>query len=263
MYAALKATALDLSLDPNIGHAYVVPYKVNKGSRDNPRWETEGQLQIGYRGFYQLSLRTSQFSRINVTEIKQGEISSVDHMTGDYNFEWLSQDKRSDAETIGYLAYFRLHNGFEKMLYMSVEELDVHGCKYSKTFTYGNSLWKKDLVGMSKKTVLKMLLNKYAPLSTNVMANLQEAIIADQGVIGETEIQYPDNDGTDEENMAKADLLSKPIDVTPKNKKTMNDEAFGKSLIRYKGGEINIFQRAESKGYELTESQIEAINSSK
>lgn len=42
MYAALKATALKLPLDPNLGFAYVIPYG------------NKAQFQMGWRGFVQL-----------------------------------------------------------------------------------------------------------------------------------------------------------------------------------------------------------------
>ena len=42
LYAGIKATALDLPLDPNLGLAYVIPYNNNKTKK------TEAQFQIGY-----------------------------------------------------------------------------------------------------------------------------------------------------------------------------------------------------------------------
>lgn len=41
IYAGIKATALDLPLDPNLGCAYVIPYKNEK------RQITEAQFQLG------------------------------------------------------------------------------------------------------------------------------------------------------------------------------------------------------------------------
>lgn len=42
MFAGLKATALGLPLDNNLGFAYVIPYKSTKENK------TEAQFQIGY-----------------------------------------------------------------------------------------------------------------------------------------------------------------------------------------------------------------------
>lgn len=41
IYAGIKATALDLPLDPNLGCAYVIPYKNEKSQI------TEAQFQLG------------------------------------------------------------------------------------------------------------------------------------------------------------------------------------------------------------------------
>lgn len=41
MYAAIKATALNLPLDQNLGFAYVIPFKNNKAGT------TEAQFQMG------------------------------------------------------------------------------------------------------------------------------------------------------------------------------------------------------------------------
>ena len=61
---------------------------------------------------------------------------------------------------------------------MTVEELQAHGAKYSKTYKSGSSVWKTDFAAMASKTVLKLLLNRYAPL--DIVPVLAEAIAADQ-----------------------------------------------------------------------------------
>lgn len=68
MYSAVKATALGLPIDPNLGFAYFIPYKNNRLGI------TEAQFQIGYRGFVQLAIRSGQYKTINVTDIREGEI---------------------------------------------------------------------------------------------------------------------------------------------------------------------------------------------
>ena len=48
---------------------------------------------------------------------------------------------REKLKTIGYVAFFRLNNGFEKILYMTNEQLYAHAKKFSKSFS-GNILRK-------------------------------------------------------------------------------------------------------------------------
>jgi recombination protein RecT len=206
MYAGIKATALDLPLDQNLGFAYVIPYKNNKKTRtvevtDPKTGEikktqeavTEAQFQIGYKGFVQLAIRSSQFQNINVTEIKEGELVNEDLLTGEISFK--RAENRESLPTAGYAAYFRLTNGFTKMLYMNVERMQHHAGRYSQTYSSKNnyirenSKWNTDFDAMAKKTVLKLLLSKYAPLSVE----MQQAVINDQAVLTEKGATYVDN----------------------------------------------------------------------
>lgn len=170
MFACLKATALDLPLDPNLGFAYVLPYKDNKAGI------TVAQFQMGYKGFVQLAIRSGQFKTINAREVRQGELVEEDFITGEMKFK--RAENREKLPIIGYVAYFRLTSGFEKYFYMSMDEMVAHAKRYSQTYKKGYGLWAdKDMFdSMAEKTVLKLLLSKYAPLSVEI----QNALAADQ-----------------------------------------------------------------------------------
>jgi len=74
---------------------------------------------------------------------------------------------------------------------MTVEELRKHGGQYSQTFKKGYGQWKDNFDGMCKKTVIKLLLSKFAPLSIE----MQKSVKSDQGVIHDAEtedISYSD-----------------------------------------------------------------------
>lgn len=188
IYAALKATALDLPLDPNLGFAYIIPYKNTKKN------VSEAQFQIGYKGFIQLAIRSGQFLLINVTDIRDGELLGEDLLTGEMKFARVPD--REHKTVVGYAAYFKLTNGFSKTLYMTVGEVKAHAGRYSQTFSSkveyirNASKWTTDFDAMAKKTVLKLLLSKYAPLSVEMQNAIQndQAVIDDQG-----EAQYLDN----------------------------------------------------------------------
>lgn len=209
IYAGIKATALGLPLDPNLGFAYIIPYNntkrvVEKQLIGNPETGEakeqevsveyslkEAQFQIGYKGFIQLAIRTGQFNRLNVTDIRAGEVGRRNLITGDIEFSEVAD--RENQPIVGYLAYFALNNGFSKMLYMTVDEIKKHATTYSQTYgssydsTRRKSRWTTDFDAMARKTVLKLLLNRYAPLSVEIqgVAQLQDAIKSDQAVIDE------------------------------------------------------------------------------
>lgn len=188
IYAGIKATALDLPLDPNLGFAYIIPYKNTK------KGVTDAQFQIGYKGFIQLAIRSGQFLVINVTDIREGELVSENLLTGEMVF--IRAIDREKKPIVGYAAYFRLTNGFAKTLYMTVGEVKEHAGRYSQTYSSkydyirNSSKWTTDFEAMAKKTVLKLLLSKYAPLSIEMQTAIQndQAVIDDQG-----EAQYLDN----------------------------------------------------------------------
>ncbi len=153
-------------------------------------------LLVNDKGMIQLAMRSGQMKSINVRDVREGEVIGEDFVSGELQFKKLPDAERESAPVVGYVAYFKLLNGFEKMLYMTVEEATNHGKKYSQTFKSTNSYirdsskWATDFDAMAKKTVLKLLLSRYAPLSVE----MQEAIKSDQAVLSEGEPRYVDNE---------------------------------------------------------------------
>lgn len=186
MFSCLKATALSLPLDPALGMAWVLPY------RDNKNNSTVATFQLGAKAYIQLALRTAQYRKINVRDVREGEIVGEDFVSGDIQFKKLDKD-RDSAPIIGFVAMFELVNGFSKQLYMSVDELNKHGKRYSQTYRKGYGLWADETqkYAMMEKTILKRLLSKYGVLSVE----MQQAIKSDFGVLGENDsVRYIDNE---------------------------------------------------------------------
>ena len=215
MYAALTAPALDMPLDKNLGFAYVIPYKNNRERT------TEAQFQLGAKGIKQLAIRSGQFIGMNVTDVREGEIAGRNRMTGEMTFNWIEDDEERDkAKVVGYLAWFKLVNGFEKTKYMTVEEIKSHATRYSQTYSSKNdyvrknSKWATDFDKMAEKTVMKLLLSKDAPLSVE----MQTAFRADQSVQRE-EGKYIYSDNGNE--AAK----SKLTELAEDNAEVKNDDA--------------------------------------
>jgi len=190
--AALMAATLDLPVNPNIGHAFLIPYKNHKTGI------TECQFQVAAKGFKQLALRTGQYLRITDTKVYEGQLVKEDPLQG-FEFDW---SKKKSDKIVGYVSYFKLMNGFESTLYMSKEKVMEHALRYSQTFksktqwVKESSKWTTDFDSMALKTVTKLNLSKNGPLSIE----MQRALIADQGVIkdaatdgGTIDVSYEDN----------------------------------------------------------------------
>lgn len=181
--AALAAT-LDLPLNNNLGFAYIVPY--NAKQKDNS-YKMVAQFQMGYKGFIQLAQRSGQFKTISATPIYEGQLVEMNPLTG-FVFDF----SKKGEKVIGYAAYFALINGFEKTLYMTNEEVQKHASKFSQTYKKGFGLWKDEFDSMATKTVLKLLLAKFAPLSVE----MQKAVLTDQAIIKDdtgSEVEYTDH----------------------------------------------------------------------
>lgn len=187
-HAAAVAATLNLPINSNLGFAYIIPYE------DRKTGIVTAQFQMGYKGFIQLAQRSGQFKSIYAAPIYEGQIVSENPLDG-YEFDFTK--KKSDLIT-GYASKFRLLNGFEAVWYMTIDKLQAHAMKYSQTYksktdwVKAKSLWTTDFDGMAQKTVIKLLLSKFAPLSVE----MERAIISDQAVIKDVDgnVSYPDNE---------------------------------------------------------------------
>ena len=242
--AAMMAATLDLPINSNLGFAYIVPYK--RKWKEGNQWKesNEAQFQMGYKGFIQLAQRSGQFSRIAATPVYEGQLVSANPLLG-YEFDWTVENK---GEAIGYVAFFKLLNGFTAELYMSKADVLKHAGKYSQSFKYaqgqinegkkGSSVWHENFDLMAIKTVLKLLLSKQAPLSIE----MQTAQLADQAIVHDVatnDFEYIDH----QESIAD---LEAP-------KPTLNDDEFNAALEQLNANAIDKAYILD--GYSLTDAQ--------
>lgn len=197
--AAAVAASLDLPINPSLGFAHIVPYK-----KDG---YPIAQFQMGYRGFIQLGMRTGQYKTINACEVYEGELQRSNRFTGEMEFD---ENQRTSDTVIGYVAYFKLINGFEKWLYMTVDQIHAHAKQYSQSYNNPKGRWQVDFPAMARKTVIKMLLSHYGILSIE----MQTAIQADQAVVREMGGKYSYPDGMDAETI-DADTDDEPKTEPP------------------------------------------------
>lgn len=186
MAEAMKAASLKLPLNKQLGYAYIVPYGKTP------------TMIIGYKGLYQLAIRSGLYKNINADVVYEGEYQGYDKITGELH---LDGEKISD-KPVGYFAYFELTNGFKKMMYMSVDDMASYCKKYSATMKSckmsneelaelaekqakqgpGNSVgWYGNFNDMATKTVLRRLLSKYGYLSIE----MQNAMSVDEAETAE------------------------------------------------------------------------------
>lgn len=179
--ASAMGAVLDLPINNNLGFAWIVPYNEKfKDAQGN--WQTKcvAQFQLGWKGFVQLANRSGQYKAINVIEVYENQFKSFNRLTEELDADFT---QIGAGAVVGFVAYFKLINGFEKTCYWSTEEVKTHGAKFSKTFAHQNSVWKTDFNAMAKKTVLKNTLSKWGILSIE----MQQAVVVDQAVVNDSE----------------------------------------------------------------------------
>ena len=217
---ALVGEALELSPSPVLGEYYLVPFKNSKEG------VTKAQMQIGYKGYLHLAIRSGQYKDIDVFEIHEGEFKGRDKETGKFKFEFIENEaERLSKPVIGYMGYFELLNGFRKTLYISKEEMEQHANTYSKAFNLEDykklqagqipekdlwkysSFWYKNFDTMAFKTVLRQLISKWGIMSIQ----LQEAFTKDMAVM---------KDNGDYEYVDSPNYQEEPVFVKEEEKKT-------------------------------------------
>ena len=165
--SALKAATFDLPIEPSLGYAYIVPFDISYQD-ENGDWKkrTEAVFIPGYKGLVQLCLRTGAYSRVpDAVDVREGELVSYDRLTGDAEFKWEEdEDKRETLPIIGYAGYFRLKNGAEKTIYMTVKQIQAHEKKNRKG-KYMTKGWRDDFDAMARKTIIRRLASKYGLMS--------------------------------------------------------------------------------------------------
>ncbi len=178
LMAAVVAATLDLPVDKNLGFAWIIPY----GNR--------ASFQLGYKGYIQLAQRSGYYQTIHTDVVREGEFVSKNKLTGEIEFNW--EGKTSD-KVMGYTAFFKLSNGFEKAIFWTVDEVEAHAKRYSQAYKANkkDSPWFTDYDLMAMKTILKHILSKWGILSIE----MQSAVRYDQGIVidpDKDQVEYPD-----------------------------------------------------------------------
>ena len=201
---AAVAASMDLPLNANLGYAALVPFNSKGGG-------CFAQFQIMTKGWTELFIRTGQCQSLINEIVYEGQLVKKNKFTGEYVFD---EDAKKSNKIIGYMAYFRLTNGYEKTEFMTVEEVKAHAQRFSQTFRSGAGIWKDSFDAMALKTVLKKLLTKWAPKSIEI----QKAALFDQAVVdgNVTDLEsakpnYMDNDTDSKKGKKKVDMEVKTV----------------------------------------------------
>lgn len=182
--SALKAATFDLPIDQNLGYAYIVPFKNKKvNEKGETEWRSEASFILGWKGMHQLALRTGAYKTINVTDIREGELKSYNRLTEEVDVEFIEdEDERELHPVVGYVGYYRLVNGAEKTIYMTVKQIENHEKRFRKGQYMGKG-WRDDFDAMCRKTVYRKLIGKWGVMSIDYQSREQASELAEQMTI--------------------------------------------------------------------------------
>lgn len=179
--AGLKAAAFDLPIDQNLGYAYIVPFN-NSYKDENGEWRKrmEANFILGWKGMNQLALRTGAYKTINVIDVREGELKSYNRLTEEVELDFIVDEAEREAKpVIGYVGYYRLVNGAEKTIYMTVKQIENHEKKFRKGQYQGKG-WRDDWDAMARKTVYRKLIGKWGVMSIEYQNAHEGASLAQQ-----------------------------------------------------------------------------------
>ena len=218
---ALLGESLNLSPSPQLGQYYLVPFNDTKNGVKN------ATFILGYKGYIQLAIRSGQYKKINVIEIKEGELKRFDPLNEELEVELIDDwDTREKTPTVGYYAMFEYTNGFRKAMYWTREKMMSHADTYSKAFSRTayekikngeiaekdmwkySSFWYKNFDDMAKKTMLRQIISHWGVMSLEMQSAFERddrtlnfnddgniIEVDEMPTINAEQTQAPDNDG--------------------------------------------------------------------
>jgi recombination protein RecT len=189
--SALRAASLKLSVDPAFKQAYLVPYA------------KKAVLVVGYKGLYDMAIRTGRYRFINTSEIMPGSAVVFDQFTGAPSIEFV------EGAEGGWQGSFQFLDGYGKTIFMTYSDIDAHKVKFAKGWQRAESPWQTNQRKMQEKTVLRRLLQDWGYFDPDDKANLA-AIDNDEDIIdAPVIISDPPPDPKPEEISAS---VSEPVD---------------------------------------------------
>ena len=167
---ALKCASMGLRVDPELREAYMVPFRDNKAN------VVKATLVIHYMGLHNMAVKTGLYRYINVGQVYEGQEVIKSFPSG---FHTISGHKKSDV-VIGWIGAFEMIKGFAKTVYWTIEEINAHRDRYSKSYQYNPkySLWTTIPPVMQKKTIMRDLMGYAIKETSN--AQMAMALSADE-----------------------------------------------------------------------------------
>lgn len=173
--AAMVGESLNLVPSAQLGQYHIVPFNDRKNNRK------VATFVLGWKGYTQLAIRSGQYKKINLLTIKEGELKKWNPMTEEIEVKLIEDEEaRAKAPTAGYYAMFEYLNGFQKILYWTKKEMEIHADRYSKAYQadkkYNSqkSFWTTDFDSQGLKTMIRQLISKWGIMSVEIQQAIEK-----------------------------------------------------------------------------------------
>jgi len=252
--AALRAARNNLSVDPIMKEAQLIPRKVKE--------KMVVSFEPHYLGLYKMAMRTNMYHSINILPVMKDQEVRVDEDGIHHIFKKgtdipvvffpnFRPTKESMEEVVGLIGRFHTTRNVIKTVYMSRGDIEIHARRYSaayrkdlkdnKKYTNWSNPEKRPV--MEYKTVLRELL-KWADLSDPRARNVDQLreVLEDP----EPEDEVVDASAEDIKDVSVPEAVEMDLEVPEKDQKKVDPEdsvivpSLGQWAVEYAAGEWNM-----------------------
>lgn len=180
----VRGAALGLDPDPALGQMWLVPRNV----RDGDTWSKVATFQVGWRGLYELAMRTGRVTKIEVKAVHRHDRFEARLGSGGglvHEPDWFGDR----GPIIGWYAYAQLRDGTEMFEVLSKSDAEAHRDAHASSKKRDGTVygpWADHFDAMAAKTVF-LKLAKWLPkqVERDVLARaLDEDGVTDRTPLG-------------------------------------------------------------------------------
>lgn len=168
-----------LSFDPSAKHLYMVPYNINIGTRDTPKWEKRAALQIS--GYGELLLRTIQGQVKYVDNpvlVYEGDQFMFGTKGGSTVLEHMAVFPRTSERIIACYVRITRHDDTIDYKVMSMEDIQRLR-RFSKD--PDSKAWTDGIAGMMVAKTIKHAFKNYPKIRMGEFSRLESDIVDTEG----------------------------------------------------------------------------------
>lgn len=197
-----------LGLEPNtdLQHAWLLPFKKNKGKRNE---SVEVQFILGYRGMLALAMRSDRVSSVEARAVRENDEFKYAYGTGDDAGIYHRPALKDRGEITCFYTVVRYANGGYHYNVVDLDEIAEHRA-HSQTGSRGFGPWHDNFEAMGRKTAIRMI-SPYLDLTAEAayaVANDDKSVTSDEDValndldvidaeVVQGELEQPVLDGTE------------------------------------------------------------------